>query len=65
MRLGREMSEIHESEYGSDSWAEKPVKFITAPRSSFSLNLHYPFQERIIGTKNEIKLPLVHSLVRL
>ena len=32
----------------SDSWIKKPVKFITRPRSSFSLNLHYSFQERIM-----------------
>ena len=59
MRLGREMSEIHdESEYEqlSDE-IEKSVKFITPPRSSFSLNLHYSLQERIIETKNEINIP--------
>ena len=37
----------------SDSWVEKPVKFMTLPTSSFSLNLHYSFQEWIIETKNE------------
>ena len=62
--LGREMSEIHESEYAIDSWVEKPVKFITLPRSSFNLNLHYSFQEWIIETKNEINIPWINSLVR-
>ena len=32
----------------------KPVKFITPPGSSSSLNLHYSFQEWIIETKNEM-----------
>ena len=43
----------------SDSWdmqIEKPVKFITPPRSSFSLNLHYSFQEQIIEMKNKINI---------
>ena len=37
----------------SDSWVDKPVKFIALPRSSFSLNLHYSFLERIIEMENE------------
>ena len=41
----------------SDSWVEEPVKFFVLPRSSFNLNLHYSFQERIIETKNEINMP--------
>ena len=36
---------------------EKHVEFITPPRSSFSLNLHYSFQESIIETKIEIIIP--------
>ena len=51
----------------SESWAimqiEKPAKFIMLSRSSFSLYLHYSFQERIIETKNEIKFPIMNSLV--
>ena len=42
--------------------SEKPVKFIRPPGSIFSLNLHYSFQERVIVTKTEIKLPLINSL---
>ena len=51
----------------SDSWAimqiEKPVKFVTPARSSFSLNLHYSFLQRITEMKNDIKFPLMNSLV--
>ena len=43
---------------------EKPVKFIMPPRSSFSWNLHYSFQGRIIEMKSEIKSPLMNLLVR-
>ena len=43
---------------------EKPVKFIMPPGSSFSLNLHYSFQEQIIEMKNEIKLPLINDVHR-
>ena len=48
MRLGKEMSEIHEPEYAN--WQlgameiEKAIKFITPPGSNFSLNLHYSFK---------------------
>ena len=61
MGLGREMSEIHdESEYAISQLGDqmkKPVKFITLPRSSFSLNSHYSFQRRIIEMTNEINIP--------
>ena len=62
------MSEIHESEYAiwqlGAMQIEKPVKFITPPRSTSYLNLHYSLQERIIETKNEINIPWMNSLVR-
>ena len=62
------MSEIHdESEYAIwqlGDQIEKSVKFITPPISSFSLNLHYSFQERIIDMKNTINIPWLNSLVR-
>ena len=54
MQLGRQMTEIHELECAIKQLMEKPVKFIVLPRSSFSLNLHYSFQEQIIEMKNEI-----------
>ena len=62
MQLGREMSVIRESEYATDSWVimkitKKAVKFVMPLRSSFSLSLHYSFQERIVESKNEINIP--------
>ena len=42
----------------SESWVEKPVKFMALPRSSLNLNLHHSFQEWIIERKNEINISM-------
>ena len=48
--------------YRSDSWIEIPV--ITPPRSSFSLNLHYSFLERLLKRRMKSLIPWMNSLIR-
>ena len=39
---------------------QEPVKFM-APGSSFSLKLHFSFQERTVEMRDEIKFSLMNS----
>ena len=42
--------------------SEKSVKYITLPRSDFSLNLHYSIQKWIIEKNNEISISWMNLL---